>query len=712
MNTEFTIKNFRTFDAEGCTFSLAPITILTGCNSAGKSSMVKSLLLMDNFIKQMKQDIEKHGDCYPKKYRLGITNSSLRLGNFTSVINRESDEKLIHFSYKMKPLISAEPFNVEYVFQASNSDTLNDAWLSYIKVTNKENKVVYNITFDNTINISKCDWSLLKSIFYKYASYEAMHSLKEQIEIHLQIPEATGFSNDDIDRFNKCLNTIKKLGCTKQLSDDIIKDFNDFYVNGKQHIFRNISDYFGIEQILSHNLIHYLPVFDILVGVHKQDVRDVLSKDLKAWNEDMSAIISDFEKSEYDTFIDYVRAKEETEGLKSIDKDPHWNQFENGLRHAITNSLSLRYAAFDILDAKEVKTISFQDFGSYENMDSKDITKETIIDLETKRQEQRKNISFQFLIDTLWKYSMHVNENFRKKYSNDFNGLNGYEHPLFQIFSKFVQQLLMDLIVPPTNFIYIASSKAEAQRLYKIDSINTDTFERLLNEYLETRHNYVGKYEPDSFMKKWLRNFNIGHSLSVKNTADGLGVILLLHNSESDIDGHLLADEGYGITQLVSILLNIETTIMKSNPILSIPKERKFYGNADGELKEFYSQSTIAIEEPEIHLHPKYQSLLLDMFYDAYTNYNIHFIIETHSEYLVRRSQAMVAESKFENEQELNNKCPFKVYYIPKPQEGKPYDMKYLPTGGFINNFGEGFFDEASKLDMIVLRNECNLRRR
>lgn len=35
-NPIFSLKNFRSFGNEGADFELAPITILTGCNSAGK----------------------------------------------------------------------------------------------------------------------------------------------------------------------------------------------------------------------------------------------------------------------------------------------------------------------------------------------------------------------------------------------------------------------------------------------------------------------------------------------------------------------------------------------------------------------------------------------------------------------------------------------------------------------------------------------------
>ena len=101
---------------------------------------------------------------------------------------------------------------------------------------------------------------------------------------------------------------------------------------------------------------------------------------------------------------------------------------------------------------------------------------------------------------------------------------------------------------------------------------------------------------------------------------------------------------------------------------------------------------TIAFEEPELSLHPKLQSKLAEIFYDAHINYGIDFIIETHSEYLVRKTQVIVANI------EEGKSNPFNVVYVPAGD--KPYNMNYLNDGRFAKPFGSGFFDEADNLAM------------
>ena len=55
----------------------------------------------------------------------------------------------------------------------------------------------------------------------------------------------------------------------------------------------------------------------------------------------------------------------------------------------------------------------------------------------------------------------------------------------------------------------------------------------------------------------------------------------------------------------------------------------------------------------------------------------------------------MVASAKYESAEELQKKCPMKVFYF--PEQGTAYDMQYRTNGKFTQSFGEGFFDEADK---------------
>ena len=89
MKTNYTIKNFRVFDKKGVTVEISPRTFLVGCNSSGKSSIVKSLTLLKSFFgHKFDKDHPVIGTVIDFSDKPNDT-----LGSFSNVVNSSSREK-------------------------------------------------------------------------------------------------------------------------------------------------------------------------------------------------------------------------------------------------------------------------------------------------------------------------------------------------------------------------------------------------------------------------------------------------------------------------------------------------------------------------------------------------------------------------------------------------------------------------------------------
>lgn len=148
-----------------------------------------------------------------------------------------------------------------------------------------------------------------------------------------------------------------------------------------------------------------------------------------------------------------------------------------------------------------------------------------------------------------------------------------------------------------------------------------------------------------------------------------------------------LSAKGTGSIQMFILLLRIACALLSC-------KEKKM---------------VLIVEEPEMNMHPKMQSLLADLFYEAFnlSKGSLQFIVETHSEYLVRKTQVIVARKEYDTVLHMNENNPFLVYYFSPSDDTFPITkMKYELTGGFTESFGTGFYDEAAVLDMEIMRRE------
>ena len=174
MKTNIAIKNFRVFDENGVTIELNPITILTGCNSSGKSSIVKAIFLLDSFLNQIQKDIDNGNPIKLNEYKLDFnTYPNSLLGRSDKVVHSGSSSQQVTMEYTVYSLMLSKDVTVRLVFSADSNDQLNNAYLDSISMS-----TIDGVFFSSSKGSS--------SIFERGNKYNFNHIKKECLDF-LQI---------------------------------------------------------------------------------------------------------------------------------------------------------------------------------------------------------------------------------------------------------------------------------------------------------------------------------------------------------------------------------------------------------------------------------------------------------------------------------------------------------------------------------------------
>ncbi|MDE5418458.1 DUF3696 domain-containing protein [Labilibaculum sp. DW002] len=220
---------------------------------------------------------------------------------------------------------------------------------------------------------------------------------------------------------------------------------------------------------------------------------------------------------------------------------------------------------------------------------------------------------------------------------------------------------------------------------------------------------WIGKGEIDELDengKNKQKGFKIGKELSVfRDEAIGLTKIFLVNFDDTKTP---LVDLGYGVSQLLPIIMKVAIIAQKHQSI-----HEYAWNDQDGFYEKqtiYFNPSTLLIEEPEANLHPSLQSKMAELFIDAASRFNIQFIIETHSEYLIYKFQEYVG-------QKIVSTSDIRMYYFNHPndvREGlkdKYINHVQIDNDGSIDYnkyFGKGFFDEQTNLKLSLLNIQRN----
>jgi AAA15 family ATPase/GTPase len=212
------------------------------------------------------------------------------------------------------------------------------------------------------------------------------------------------------------------------------------------------------------------------------------------------------------------------------------------------------------------------------------------------------------------------------------------------------------------NFKYISSNLTRQERLH---TTKNDAFRNLLTDTLQGSD--VSK---SKFINTWMQRFGLledCEKVQIKRIAQtGYEILIINENTKHEKN---IADCGYGLSQIITLLL---------------------------EFNHNYNFCKFLVEEPEANLHPELQSKLADLF--ASLLYNNSFIIETHSEYMVRKFQYLVAKGELKSSDII-------IHYFWKENENSHCkQIEIQPNGVLSDSFENGFYDESINLKFELLK--------
>jgi len=168
------------------------------------------------------------------------------------------------------------------------------------------------------------------------------------------------------------------------------------------------------------------------------------------------------------------------------------------------------------------------------------------------------------------------------------------------------------------------------------------------------------------FIAEWLQQMKVIDSFSVKPVADGRKDFEVLVKTQAWSPEVKITDVGFGVSQVLPALV------------------QAFYCPPD---------STVWMEQPEIHLHPQVQSDLADAFISAVQAYqngkarNVQLIIESHSEHFLTRLQLRIAEGLIEPKDVA-------IYFCRNLEDGAVLEPLCLNLFGEIENWPQDFFGD------------------
>ena len=653
--TNLGLENFRVFK-DKVHFDFAPITILTGTNNSGKSSLIRAMELLSYNFKGMSFSKHPAGDNeffrlfskyssfdkHPIEAIVGIhqLNKAISIGPFAdnfgslkSVLTKGNASNEFVFTTKAQGYKTVEFFVCKYTYYLDDK-IFPELHLAKVEVFNKNDDVIFE--YGNTIKINfTYFFKLFKKTFE--VSKKCWSDLLEKIDLLN--------SNDKLDEDTKS----------------------------------------NLEKSLYKSPLNLNGNLDLIIA--KEEGRFYL-KNIKGRNDDK------WDSPLYDSFgiLVEILAKNELQEFhdlnlinKTCDEFPVLSTFMNYILKGNSRE-KFTHNYFEMLSMIEFEP-SYYLLQSYSSSDKRDEVKSSY-----PFDDDRCNtftFSKSILADLPTICGIEIQRKSKSDVGADSNIVK-FEFPITALEKWFYQDFLANSLsiithaIKPFNLIETQRITTSTPKILRFWG-EKDWLSEFVKNYL-IANNELSK-EILTFINKWLVKFNLGEELVIETIEDTEAFKIFIKDASGQ--KFHLTEVGYGITMILRVIIHSFNELPKDESWdilyggLPIPKIR-------------------LIEEPESNLHPALQSKLADLFIDAAKTFGIQFIIETHSEYLIRKLQYLTAKGEIKPEDTA-------IYYFYPPDGGPPGEdqvkrIDILKDGRLSSPFGEGFYDESARL-MIELMN-------
>jgi hypothetical protein len=285
-------------------------------------------------------------------------------------------------------------------------------------------------------------------------------------------------------------------------------------------------------------------------------------------------------------------------------------------------------------------------------------------------------------------------ERLREEYGIDFHREDGKTpgEYLSEILGEFVESATNSLVdfLDPARVSSLSRLRPGSRPIYLEENISPR-----LSNLLRSASRSSGLSNSES---RWLEEFGIGTRLNV-DVVGGTGYVIEAEQEDgSSVPVSNLGDGASQVLPLILHLIHDRYTRYKTNKSNKANKPRY-----------------LLLDEPEARLHPDFQSKLADLLISIIQTESetsrttrkirskVGLLVETHSEYLIRRLQLLVARGRVSTDDIL-------IYYLSSDPEDENHvrKIKIDSHGQLSQPFGSGFFDQSTNLMVDLFKYGSN----